>query len=408
LIRDVTHEVQLERQLRQAQRMEAIATLAGGIAHDFNNNLASIITCAEMARDDIPEESPTRELIDVVLKSGYRGKNLVKQILTFSCQGEQERKPVQVEMIVHECLRLLRASFPASIEIHCRMAEHLGMVMADPTQVHQIVMNLCTNAGHAMRDKGGRLEISLSTTDLENPDIAGFPDLPPGRYLMLAVKDTGHGMDRQTMERIFDPFFTTKRHTEGTGLGLSVIHGIVRNHAGAIAVESEPAKGATFKVYLPRIESTAGRMQDDRPVPVKRGMERILLVDDEKDVAFAGGKMLERLGYDVTVQLDGREALDLFRAGPERFDLVITDQAMPGMSGTELAREMTGIRADIPVILCTGFGHDPDGAFSPENREAAGIRELALKPLDRAELAGTVRRVLDQTRTAEETSCQLS
>ena len=407
LIRDVTHEVQLERQLRQAQRMEAIATLAGGIAHDFNNNLASIITCTEMARDDVPEESPTRELLDVVLKAGYRGKNLVKQILTFSCQGEQERKPVQVEMIVHECLRLVRASFPASIEIHCTMAEQPGMVLADPTQIHQIIMNLCTNAGHAMREKGGVLEITLVNTDLESADITGMPDLLPGCYLKLAVKDTGHGMDSQTMERIFDPFFTTKPHTEGTGLGLSVIHGIVRNHGGTIAVESEPGKGATFNVYLPRIESVAAR-PDDNPEPTQQGQERILLVDDENDVAFAGRKMLERLGYDVIVKMDGREALELFRAGPDRFDLIITDQAMPGMSGTELAKELTSIRPDIPVILCTGFGNDPNGVLSPENREIAGIRELALKPLDRAELAGMIRRVLDNPRTAEEASWQIS
>ena len=407
LIRDVTHEVQLERQLRQAQRMEAIATLAGGIAHDFNNNLASIITCTEMARDDVPEESPTRELLDVVLKAGYRGKNLVKQILTFSCQGEQERKPVQVEMIVHECLRLVRASFPASIEIHCTMAEQPGMVLADPTQIHQIIMNLCTNAGHAMREKGGVLEITLVNTDLESSDITGMPDLLPGCYLKLAVKDTGHGMDSQTMERIFDPFFTTKPHTEGTGLGLSVIHGIVRNHGGTIAVESEPGKGATFNVYLPRIESVAAR-PDDSPEPTQQGQERILLVDDENDVAFAGRKMLERLGYDVIVKMDGREALELFRAGPDRFDLIITDQAMPGMSGTELAKELTSIRPDIPVILCTGFGNDPNGVLSPENREIAGIRELALKPLDRAELAGMIRRVLDNPRTAEEASWQIS
>jgi len=396
LIRDVTHEVHLERQLRQAQRMEAIATLAGGIAHDFNNNLASIITCAEMARDDLPEGSPTRELLDVVLKSGLRGKNLVKQILTFSCQGEQERKPVQVEMIVHECLRLVRASFPSSIEIHCRMAEHLGMVMADPTQIHQIVMNLCTNAGHAMREKGGVLEIVMNTTRLEYDDIAGFPELSPGNYLRMAVKDTGHGMDRETMDRIFDPFFTTKKHTEGTGLGLSVIHGIVRNYGGAITVASEPEKGATFTVYLPRIEGKGDPVLDEPAQPVLRGRERILLVDDEQEVAYSGGKMLERLGYEVQVRVDSREALDLFRSDPGRFDLVITDQAMPGISGVELAREVTGIRPGIPVILCTGFGHDLNGSLSPEKRHEAGIRELALKPLDRGELAGMVRRVLDE------------
>jgi PAS domain S-box-containing protein len=408
LIRDITNEVQLERQLRQAQRMEAIATLAGGIAHDFNNNLASIITCAEMARDDLPEESPTRELLDVVLKSGFRGRNLVKQILTFSCQGEQERQPVQVELIVHECLRLLRASLPASIEIHCRIADRLGLVPADPTQIHQIVMNLCTNAGHAMREKGGMLEISLVDADLDSAATGGYPDIPPGRYLKMTVRDTGHGMDRQTMERIFDPFFTTKGHAEGTGLGLSVIHGIVRNYGGVITVESEPGNGATFHVFLPRIDGPGERALDAVPVPAERGRERILLVDDETDLAKAGGKMLERLGYEVVVSTNGREALDLFRTGPGRFDLVITDQAMPGMNGMELAKELTGIRADLPVILCTGFGHAPNGASSNAEREAAGIRELALKPLDRAEMSGIIRRVLDSNRSAEGATWQRS
>ena len=408
LIRDVTHEVQLERQLRQAQRMEAIATLAGGIAHDFNNNLASIITCAEMARDDVPPESPTRELLDVVLKSGYRGRNLVKQILTFSCQGEEERKAVQVELIVHECLRLLRASLPTTIEIHCRIADRLGMVLADPTQVHQIVMNLCTNAGHAMQEKGGVLDISLANVDLENTGLAGFPEILPGRYLMLMVKDSGHGMEPTIMERIFDPFFTTKKQNEGSGLGLSVIHGIVRNHGGAITVDSEPGMGATFRVYLPLIDYPAPSEQEDVPEPLRGGRERILLVDDEKELAAAGGKMLERLGYEVVVMTDGREALELFLTDPKRFDLIITDQAMPGMSGAELARKLTLIRSDIPVILCTGFGNGISGILSGEERAESGIRELALKPLDRTEMAGIVRRVLDEAMTAEVRPWQIS
>jgi PAS domain S-box-containing protein len=408
LIRDITHEVQLERQLRQAQRMEAIATLAGGIAHDFNNNLASIITCTEMALEDVPEESPTHELLDVVLKSGYRGRNLVKQILTFSCQGEQERQPVQVELIVHECLRLLRASIPASIEIHYAVEERLGMVLADPTQIHQIVMNLCTNAGHAMRHKGGMLEIRLVNADLDTAAVSGYPDLPSGCYLKLTVRDTGHGMDRATMDRIFDPFFTTKGHTEGTGLGLSVIHGIVRNHGGAINVESAPDQGATFHVFLPRIESPGEKAQEREPVLIRRGRERILLVDDENDLVYAGKKMLERLGYQVDTRTGGLEALELFRIEPHRFDLIITDQAMPGMNGTELARALTDIRADIPIILCTGYGHDLSGTFSGEARRDAGIRELALKPLDRAEMAGIIRRVLDGNRAMEDPIWQTS
>ena len=406
LIRDVTHEVQLERQLSQAQRMEAIGTLAGGIAHDFNNNLASIITCTEMARDDVPEGSPMRELLDVVLKSSYRGRNLVKQILTFSCQVEQERQPVQVERIISECLKLLRASFPTSIEISQNIANRPGRVQADPTQIHQIVMNLCTNAGHAMQKNGGKLEIMLANIDLDTAAVSGFPDLPSGPYLRLTVQDTGHDMDSATMERIFDPFFTTKGHGEGTGLGLSVVHGIVKNHGGAITVNSEPGKGTSFHVFLPRIDHETEHGTIDANVSTPRGKERILFIDDEEDLVFAGKMMLERLGYEVVAKKDGGEALELFHTQPHNFDLIITDQTMPNMTGTELTREILRIRPDIPVILCTGFGHAARDFATKEGQVAAGIRELALKPLDRAEMAKIIRRVLDQQDSTEEAPWQ--
>jgi PAS domain S-box-containing protein len=397
LIRDVTHEVHLERQLRQAQRMEAIATLAGGIAHDFNNNLASIITCTEMARDDVPAESPIRELLDVVLKSSYRGRKLVKQILTFCCQGEQERQPVQIEPILSECLNLMRPSLPASITVRKHVDERLGMIMGDPTQIHQIIMNLITNAGHAMRIKGGILEISLDNVGLDTAAGTGGPDLPSGCYLKLTVKDTGHGMDAKTMERIFDPFFTTKGHSEGTGLGLSVVHGIVRNHGGAITVSSMPGAGAAFEVYLPRVEQISGGDSSEAQATAPRGNEKILFVDDEEDLVFAGKKMLERLGYQVVVGRDGEQALDLFREQPASFDLVITDQTMPKMTGTELTREIMQIRPDIPVILCTGLGPTAEKALQrDEAGDVSGIREVALKPLDREELAGMIRRVLNR------------
>lgn len=394
LIKDVTHEVKLERQLRQAQRMEAIATLAGGIAHDFNNNLASIITCTEMARDDVPPESPLRELLDVVLKSSYRGRKLVKQILTFCCQGEQERQPVQIEPIVTECLNLMHASLSSSISVRTDMRGSLGLIMADPTQIHQIIMNLIANAAHAMRHKGGMLDVAVENVGLDTAAVSGFPDLPSGRYLKLTLKDTGHGMDQKTMERIFDPFFTTKSHSEGTGLGLSVVHGIVRNHGGAISVSSKPGGGATFEVYLPRIDQSGtvpgvvGERAD------LSGSGSILFVDDEEDVVFGCKKMLERLGYQVTTGADGMQALELFRENPEGFDLVVTDQTMPRMTGTELSRELLQIRPDIPVILCTGLGAAAEKAQLKEEAEQAGIRELALKPLDREEFASTIRRVL--------------
>ncbi|KAF0219613.1 MAG: multi-sensor hybrid histidine [Geobacteraceae bacterium] len=396
LIRDVTREVQLERQLRLAQKMEAIATLAGGIAHDFNNNLAAIITCTEMARDDVPEGSPVRELLDVVLKAGYRGRNLVKQILTISCQGEQERQLVQVELIVEECLKLLRASFPASIEIRQHFSDRLGVVLADPTQIHQIIVNLCTNAAYAVREKGGVLEISVANVDLDADAASDFQDLQAGNYLRLTVKDTGHGMTPEVMERIFDPFFTTKGKSGGTGLGLSVIHGIVKNHGGAITVDSKPGEGATFHVYLPRIDSSREVAKGESPILAPKGSERILFVDDEEDVAFAGQKMLERFGYEVVVKNGSQEALELFRDDPNRFDLVFTDQTMPGMTGTELIKEIHCIRPDIPVILCTGLGPAASGAISQEEKKTMGIRELVLKPLDQSEMARIIRRVLDK------------
>ncbi|MGD0585337.1 MAG: ATP-binding protein, partial [Oryzomonas sp.] len=288
LIRDVTHEMLLERQLRQSQRMEAIGTLAGGIAHDFNNTLASIITCSEMAIEELPTDEPIHELLDVILRSGLRGKNLVKQILTFSRQGEQERQEVRVELIVGECLKLLRASLPASIEIRLSVDKILGRIMADPTQIHQIVMNLCTNAVHAMRQQGrGIIDISLDNVHLDANNAARSHGLPPGQYLQLKVRDSGHGMNEATMERIFDPFFTTKGKGEGTGLGLSVIHGIVNSHQGAIFVESKPGKGALCPVVLPGMGSGSQEMSGATSPAAPAGRETILLVDDEQDVVFA-------------------------------------------------------------------------------------------------------------------------
>ncbi len=397
LIRDTTREVHLERQLRLAQKMEAIATLAGGIAHDFNNNLASIITCTEMARDDVSEGTPTRELLDVVLKAGYRGRNLVKQILTISCQGEQERQPVHAELIVDECLKLLRASFPKSIEIKLNVEENIGLVMADPTQIHQIIVNLCTNASYAMREKGGILDINLANIDLSAAAAAEFQNLNEGRYLRITVKDTGHGMDNETMERIFDPFFTTKGHVEGTGLGLSVIHGIVKNHKGAISVSSKPGHGATFNVLLPRIDTNNYSIITSTPHLVPTGTERILLVDDEQDLVLAEQRMMQRLGYEVIVQTNGQKAYELFCEQPERFDLVITDQTMPIMTGTELAQKIHAYRPDLPIILITGLGNTNVGiSTNSDDQSSLGILELIHKPIGQAELARIVRRILDK------------
>ncbi|HEY5522251.1 MAG TPA: ATP-binding protein, partial [Desulfuromonadaceae bacterium] len=400
LIRDVSYEMQLESQLRRAQRMEAIGTLAGGIAHDFNNTLASVITCTEMALEESPEGSTLRELLDVVLKSGLRGKNLVKQILTFSRQGEQKRQEVPVDLVVSECLKLLRATLMPTIEIRLHIDKKIGLVFADPTQIQQIVMNLCTNAAHAMRGQAhGEMDIWLDNVD---NDITNFVSLSPGPYLCLTVRDNGHGMDEKTIERIFDPFFSTKGQSEGTGLGLSVIHGIVSNHGGAITVESKPGQGSQFKVYLPRLDTSTNVTTDSQSTTVLSGTECILLVDDEEDLVFGTERMLNQLGYKVISRTDPLVALQLFCTAPEQFDLIITDQAMPLMNGTELARELTRIRPDIPVILCTGYDTISSGDTDDIGETAEFISELALKPLIRGEIASMIRRVLDNSPQSEE------
>jgi PAS domain S-box-containing protein len=400
LIRDVSYEMQLESQLRRAQRMEAIGTLAGGIAHDFNNTLASVITCTEMALEESPEGSTLRELLDVVLKSGLRGKNLVKQILTFSRQGEQKRQEVPVDLVVSECLKLLRATLMPTIEIRLHIDKKIGLVFADPTQIQQIVMNLCTNAAHAMRGQAhGEMDIWLDNVD---NDITNFVSLSPGPYLCLTVRDNGHGMDEKTIERIFDPFFSTKGQSEGTGLGLSVIHGIVNNHGGAITVDSKPGQGSQFKVYLPRLDTSTNVTTDSQSTTVLSGTECILLVDDEEDLVFGTERMLNQLGYKVISRTDPLVALQLFCTAPEQFDLIITDQAMPLMNGTELARELTRIRPDIPVILCTGYDTISSGDTDDIGETAEFISELALKPLIRGEIASMIRRVLDNSPQSEE------
>lgn len=398
LVRDVSHETQLERQLRCAQRMEAIGTLAGGIAHDFNNTLASIITCSEMALDESVPGSTLHELIDIVLKSGLRGKSLVKQILTFSRQGEQERQEVRVDLVVNECLKFLRATLMPTIEIRFHIGKEQGLVFADPTQIQQVIMNLCTNAVHAMRGQAhGELDIWVHNVEIEPPSVATPGSLAPGSYLCLSVGDNGHGMDEKTMERIFDPFFSTKAQSEGTGLGLSVIHGIVSAHGGIILVESRPNQGSLFKVYLPRMDKSADTVVDVSSKIVLSGSECILLVDDDEDLVFGTGQMLKQLGYKVISRTDPLEALQLFRSVPGQFDLIITDLAMPHMSGFELARELTGIRPEIPIILCTGYDTVSNGDTDTFGETAGFITELALKPLVREEVATMIRRVLDDS-----------
>lgn len=388
--RDVTHEAELETQLHQAQKMEAIGTLAGGIAHDFNNILAAIMGYAEMALYDVPEGTQGRRNLEQVLKAGYRGKDLVKQIITFSRRSEQERRPMHVSPIAKETLKLLRASLPTTIDIRQHIESQSGMVLADPTHIHQVLMNLCSNAAYAMREKGGVLGIRLSDVDVTSDGAASHLELDPGPYVKLIVSDTGHGMDRATIERIFDPFFTTKKPGEGTGMGLAVVHGIVKSCGGAIVVDSDPEKGTVFEIFLPRIEGDS-LQEVDLAAPMATGNERILFVDDEEDLVDMAQQMLERLGYSVTVKTSSLEALEVFKAQPDHFALVITDQTMPHMTGADLAKELLRIRPDIPIILCTGFSE----VISAEEAKTLGIREFVMKPFATREIAEITRHVLD-------------
>jgi signal transduction histidine kinase len=380
----------LQSQLQQAQKMEAIGTLAGGIAHDFNNILGGIMGYAELAMMKLPKESKAIGDLEQVIKSSERAADLVKQILTVSRQNKKEQRPVQVRYIVSEALKLLKATLPTTIEIRKDLLKESGIVNADPTQMHQVVMNLCTNAGHAMQKEGGVLTVELANVALDDIEAARHFGMNPGSYLRLTVSDTGHGMTSEIMERIFDPYFTTKDTGEGTGLGLSVAQGIVKVHGGTITVYSQPGKGTTLHVYLPIIqEEERKEKESERPVPT--GSERILFIDDEQILIELGHQMLGRLGYEVVSQQSSIEALELFRAEPDRFDLVITDLTMPHMTGDKLAQELIRIRPDIPIILCTGHSR----LVSEKKAKEMGIRAFIMKPILRRKIAEAIREVLE-------------
>jgi len=379
----------MEAQLRQVQKLEALGTFAGGIAHEFNNVLGAIrgyLELALMTLETVPNADKVKSKLEAAWRGGERARELVKQILAFSRRTEQEAQPLEVLPIIKESLKLLRASIPTTIEIRQNLQPRCGLVLADPTQINQILMDLCSNAYHAMSGKGGALEISLEPVQAE-ADV----DLPAGAYVRLTVSDTGHGMDQKTLSRIFDPFFTTKPVGEGTGMGLSAIHGIVQNLGGAIKVSSELGRGATFQVYLPSYRRTA-------PVEVPRGetappgTEHILLVDDEGPIIQIGQEYLQRLGYQVTASTSSAKAWLDFRAHPEDFDLVITDLTMPELTGIELAEAMLRLRPDIPIILTSGYSE----TNIMEKAKEMGIRKCLMKPLVLRHLGWTVRRALDR------------
>ena len=387
--RALEEKSRLEDRLQQAQKMEAIGTLAGGIAHDFNNILSVIIGYTELILMSGNVDAEVKQNLKEIFNASKHARDMVKQILAFSRQSKQERKPIQVAHIVKEAIKMLRASLPTTILIQQQIEKDTGIIEADPTQIHQVLMNLCTNAAHAMNGKDGVMQISLSNVELDPAALEMAPDLKPGSYLKLSVSDTGHGIAPDAYEKIFDPYFTTKKKEEGTGLGLAVVQGIVKSHNGAVTVESEVGKGTTFHVYLPVImrKLTA---EEEISTPLPMGHECILFVDDEQPLVEIGKQMLQRLGYTVATRTSSVEALELFKANPDRFDLVITDIVMPNMTGEKLAEKMMDIRSDIPVILCTGYSEK----ITRKHASDMGIQSFLMKPLVMRDLATRVRQAL--------------
>jgi signal transduction histidine kinase/ActR/RegA family two-component response regulator len=384
-----------ENQLQQVMKMQAIGTLAGGIAHDFNNILFPIVGYTELTMDDIPEASQSRKNLEEVLKAANRAKNLVQQILTFSRQNDQEFRSLKVQSLIKEALNLLRATIPSTIEFHTSIDEDCGFIKGDPTQIHQVIMNLGTNAYHALQENGGKLEVILKETYLSYEQSQQMVGMKVGRHLELTVKDNGHGMPPQVLERIFEPYYTTKEQGKGTGLGLSVIHGIIKNHGGDISVRSRPGVGSTFRVYLPVIDDIDMETESVETGSETNGNERILLIDDEEQIIDIGRRILERLGYTVTPITDSEAALEEFNARPDAFDLVITDMTMPKITGDRLAQKLMDINPRIPVILCTGFNE----AITEEKALSMGIDKFVMKPIVKDELAYTIRTVLDNPKS---------
>ncbi len=397
--RNISKRKSLEDQLQQTQKLEAIGTLAGGIAHDFNNILSAIIGFGEMIEMfDVKGNPSLATRLEHILKGAYRAKNLVDQILTFSRHSDQKKRPLKLSPIFKEALYLLRASIPSTIKIKEVIDCPSDVTMANPTQMHQILMNLCTNAAQAMEPKGGTLTVSLCQRDLDAEDASMDAGLRPGAYIQLSIADTGTGIEEGEIERIFEPFYTTKKPGEGTGMGLAVAHGIVNDHHGVVKVESRLGEGTTFHVLFPRLD-----MEPDPPhakpvLPMLKGTGEILFVDDEESLVAYSKEILEYLGYGVEAQTSSKDALDLFLADPDRFNLVITDQTMPDMTGFDLAGRIHKVRPDMPIVLCTGFS-------SPGTEEMAaahGIRLFIKKPLGPRRLAEIVNQILSSPENKED------
>ncbi len=383
----------LEKQLFQLQKMKTIGTLAGGIAHDFNNILTPILGYTDMALEELPVESNLRFDLEQINNAAVRGKDLVQQILTFSREVDFNKKPVQIQPIVAEVLNLLKSTSPPSVKIKQKLDPGIGTVLADPTHIHQIVMNLCTNANQAMLESGGILDVRLEAIKLTHRSDSRLSNLKKGDYIRLQISDTGHGMDMETKERIFEPFFTRKEVGSGSGLGLSVVHGIINNYGGAILVDSSPGKGTTFSIYLPK-HGTDPESLDKLDKKTVKGDEYILFVDDEPEITFLGKKMLENLGYRVSIQSDSVSALEEFKNNPQNYSLLVTDQNMPNITGTELASKMRKIRPELKVIIITGYAEH----LSEDMIMKHGISEVILKPMILSDFSKTIRRVLDEVK----------
>ncbi len=381
----------LQVQLQQSQKMEAIGTLAGGIAHDFNNILAIILGNAELASNDVPDSNPASEFLKEIRRASIRAKNMVRQLLSFSHKTEEESSPIDMAPIIKESMKMLRSAISTSVEFKLHISNDLCSVMGDVSQINQIVMNLVTNAVDAMSKLGGVLDVTLDNIILQQEKTCFDRVLSPGPYVRLRMRDRGEGIEPEIMDRIFEPYFTTKEVGKGTGMGLSVIHGIVKRHGGGILVESELGKGTVFEIYFPALENKT-EVEEEPDGEIKRGSERVLFVDDEESMVNLNRKRLERLGYQVKSTAKPEEALEWFKADPDQFDVLLTDMTMPRMSGDRLAAEVLKIRPNMPVIICTGYSE----RMSAQKAEVLGVRKYIEKPIDLRNLASALREVLDE------------
>lgn len=388
---EIKEKARLETKLRHAQKMEAIATLAGGIAHDFNNILWIINGNSELAMANMANDHPLRPFLERIDAASRKASNLVRQILSFSHPSGSERKKLKISSIIKESLKLLRSTLPSTIDIRTNILSESFTIIADLSQINQALMNLFTNAAHAMRENGGILEVSLTGMEINEKEVLQATDLVPGKYAVLTIRDTGPGISAEIIDRIFEPYFTTRQETEGSGMGLTVANEIIREHNGIITVHSEPGKGTVFHVFLPDIDSENENAIQKANEDFPKGNERILFVDDEEALIETGGQMLKLLGYRVTTCKSSTEAIKIFKKKPGQFDLIVTDQTMPHMTGDMLAKEIMALRSDIPIILCTGFSD----RISKEKAEQENIDAFLHKPVLMGDLARTVRKVLD-------------